>query len=554
MLMPAPIQLYDYDPPAYQFFAYGDVLRLYLTPDFTAMYAELALLDRETGNTNRTAKTTWLAVQAPQGGYADLLNRVAVPWADSEVNQYGILLYMMLDPATLAPPPDPRPGLPTLFYDQPQGSLVGQSDWTSNRSMVHWRCSWISINHQNADAGMFQFFRKGAFLTKEYTGYDANGYGQASLYHNTLALQNYCPAGTPGNLQWFEAGLWATGSQWQLGESAGDPQTLASAGTNYVFAYGDFTQLYNRPSVYEPQNNAVDIQQANRSLLWLKPDHLIIYDRATSLHAGLFKRFNLCLPTAPSVAALPGGGSFLDETVTNGEQLFVTSLLPADGTVEIYPLTNAVTSVADGEPCHYRLAIEDTNHPTDVRFLHVLQGADPGATSDPVAYLDSTAGNSFEGAVTIGSAVLFPVTLLSNNFASVSYRAPAGVTNHYVAGLTPNARFAVTVQTNAGQLLVTVTPGAQLTADGAGLLAFNNAGQSLQGGASQWLSINATNGAIQLTGEGVQLAAYQVQAAASLQPTNWTTIGTATADGGGHLQYTDGPPTNSPARFYRLER
>ena len=552
MLMPNPIQADSYSQPAYEFFGYGDLLRLYMTPDFTAMYAELALLDRETGNSNRVAKTSWLAVQAPQGGYDGLADRVSTSWGDDQDNQVGILLFMMLDPATQAPPPDPRPSLPTLFYDQRQGSMAAQSDWTDNRSMVHWRCSWVSINHQNADAGMFQFFRKGAFLTKEYSGYDANGNGQASLYHNTLALQNYCAAGTPGDLQWFETGLWATGSQWQLGESAGDPQTLASAGTNYAFAYGNIAPLYNRPSSYSLQNSAVDIQQANRSLLWLKPDHLVVYDRATSLHPNLFKRFNLCLPAAPSVTALPGSGSILDEPVAGGEHLFITSLLPASGTVEVYSLSNAITTVADGEPCNYRLTIEDTNNPADIRFLHVLQGTDAGGTSDPATYVQSSSGNQFDGVVVFGSEILFPVTVLSNNFTNVSYAAPVGVTNHYLAGLTPNARYSVNLKTNAGSVQVAVTPGTQLTADSAGLLVFDRAGNSLQSSASQWTSILQANGNVQLTGVGTQLQSYQVQAANGLTPTNWATIGSATADGGGNLQYTDGTPTNSPARFYRL--
>jgi hypothetical protein len=85
--------------------------------------------------------------------------------------------------------------------------------------------------------------------------------------HNTLALENHCPAGTPQNLQWFETPLWQTGSQWMLGENAGDPLTCASGGSNYVFSYGDLTTLYNRPSFYTPSNAALDILQANRSLL-----------------------------------------------------------------------------------------------------------------------------------------------------------------------------------------------------------------------------------------------------------------------------------------------
>jgi len=339
-----------------------------------------------------------------------------------------------------------------------------------------------------------------------------------------------------------------------LGTDAGDPLTCASGGANYVFTYGDLTPLYNRPSFYTPTNAALDILHASRSLLWLKPDHIIIYDRATSQIAGLFKRFNLCLPAAPSVAARTGGGSLLTETLPGGQQLFIASLLPANGTVGIYSLSNVISTVAEGEPCQYRLAIEDTNYPTDVRFLHVLQGADAGKTADAVAYLQSTSGNAFEGVSVRGVAALFPVYALSNDFTSVSYSAPSGVTNHYVAGLRPNTSYTATVQINAGQAQAAVTPGPGLTADNAGLLSFDNSGKALGGVAPKWLSAQWTSGGFQLTGSGGPLLPYQVLARTNLATPNWSVIGTVTADTSGALQFLHSSVTNSGQRYYRLAR
>lgn len=553
-LMPAPTVIETYLPLEYQFMAYGDILRLYLTPDFSAMYSLLMMLDQNTGVTNRINKTRWLAIQAPEGGYNNLFNRISIPWGNAQDNQGSVLYFLTLDPATLAPPADPRPALPTLFYDHSQSTLVGQSDWTINRSMLHWRCSWNTINHQNADGGLFQFFRKGEFLTKEFSGYDAYGYGQASWLHNTLALQNHCAAGTPQNLQWFETPLWETGSQWMLGADAGDPLTYASGGANYVFTYGDLTTFYNRPSYYTPANAALDILHASRSLLWLKPDHLIIYDRATSQTAGLFKRFNLCLPAAPSVAARSSGGSFLTETLPSGQRLFINSLLPAAGTVSINSLSNLITTVAEGEPCHYRLTIEDTNNPANIRFLHVLQGADAGESADATTNFQSTSGNAFEGVSVRGAAVLFPVNVLSNNFTSVGYTAPAGITNHYLVGLLPNQSYSVTVQTNVGQIQVTVGSGAGVTADNAGLLSFDNAGSALSPSVPRWLSARWGNGGLQLNGLGGPLLPYQVLACTNLVAPNWTAIGTVTGDAGGALQFFHPSASNSAQQFYRLAR
>ena len=112
-LNPNPHEIETYLPSAYQMFAYGDTLRLYTDPDFSGVFSSLAMLDAATGNTNRLAKTSWLAEQAPEGGYADLITRASTSWGANESYEKGILYFLTLDPATLAPPADPRPTLPT---------------------------------------------------------------------------------------------------------------------------------------------------------------------------------------------------------------------------------------------------------------------------------------------------------------------------------------------------------------------------------------------------------------------------------------------------------
>ena len=62
-----------------------------------------------------------------------------------------------------------------------------------------------------------------------------------------------------------------------------------------------------------------------------------------------------------------------------------------------------------------------------------------------------------------------------------------------------------------------------------------------------------TNGGFQLTGLGSRKATYQIQASANLASTNWLTIGTATADTNGLIQFADTQATNAQ-RFYRLSQ
>ncbi len=63
-----------------------------------------------------------------------------------------------------------------------------------------------------------------------------------------------------------------------------------------------------------------------------------------------------------------------------------------------------------------------------------------------------------------------------------------------------------------------------------------------------------TNGLFHLTGIGGTNQPYQVRANSDLTTTNWQTIGTATADGVGIIQFDDTSATNQSQRFYRLSR
>jgi hypothetical protein len=60
-----------------------------------------------------------------------------------------------------------------------------------------------------------------------------------------------------------------------------------------------------------------------------------------------------------------------------------------------------------------------------------------------------------------------------------------------------------------------------------------------------------TNGLFHLVGIGGTNALYQVQASPNLS-TNWQTIGTATADNAGAIQFDDAGASNHPLRFYRF--
>ena len=60
-----------------------------------------------------------------------------------------------------------------------------------------------------------------------------------------------------------------------------------------------------------------NVTQATRSILWLNNDYIAVYDRATTLNSGLFKRFNLSIVTSPAIS-----GNTATELLPSGQQLF----------------------------------------------------------------------------------------------------------------------------------------------------------------------------------------------------------------------------------------
>src|SRR5205807_8411010 len=103
-----------------------------------------------------------------------------------------------------------------------------------------------------------------------------------------------------------------------------------------------------------------------------KPDYIVVYDRATSKSAGKFKRFWLQLPAQATIS-----GNRATMQTARGQQLFVTTLLPANAEIASAPASPPESSsVADYEPMKFQLRVEAPGKPQDARFLNVLQGAD----------------------------------------------------------------------------------------------------------------------------------------------------------------------------------
>lgn len=301
---------------------------------------------------------------------------------------------------------------------------------------------------------MFEFYRQGEWLTKQWAGYGMIVAG--SDYKNTLALEN-SPLSMSGIDFWNKND--AHRSQFLYGPG-GDPTLRAhSLQTDYTYVLGDATKAYNNPAA-----SATDIKEATRSILWLKPDTIVVHDRAESFTGGREKRFMLMLPAAPTF----NGPRAMVTTAT--PQLAVDTLLPSGALVSVdaqIPNETGYNESAEYEKMTRRLKVDAPGGPASARFLHVLQGADGGASVPLSQLVTSTSGTPFQGAAVGAVVAMFPVNL-ATPFSSVSYTVPAGMTTHYITGLTPNATY--TAGVSGGQMRV--TPGGTLYADSGGVLRF----------------------------------------------------------------------------------
>lgn len=289
---------------------YGDAQR-YLLPDFIDAFGALALYDQQVGNPRRLNAVRWIQTHTAPGGAANLVERTR----GADYFRSTLLYFMLFDPAAAAPT-DPRTTMPTAYVADGMQRLFSRTDWSADASWLTYALSWNQIDHQQADGNHFELYRHGEWLTKARTGYANIAEGIASSeFRNTLAIENSRPLDRDDD-DW-RIDLWRRGSQWNY-VATGDPGPLRrSFYPDFTYAGGDATNLYNAAS-----EGATAVQHASRDLVWLKPDWVVIFDRADA-PADRFKRVWWQLP-APATLA----GAQARIRTPGGQQLFITTLLP----------------------------------------------------------------------------------------------------------------------------------------------------------------------------------------------------------------------------------
>jgi hypothetical protein len=453
-MSPAPVINEAWKGEEYQPTYYGDGQK-YNAGDPLDLFAPLALYAQNAGDPSKLRQARWVELYLTENGPEGLERRARALNGGVTFRQ-SIWYFLLFDPAA-PPPPDPRPAYGLSHVSPGLGHLTARTGWGRDATWFFHQNGWRAIDHQHGDGNNFSFYRGGEFLTKERVGYGYNF--ENTDQHNAVALENTKPAHSDDDRR---ASFWKRGSQWPLSPASDGKIVARSVTPQYAYALGDATGLYN--SAYEKISA---VTHASRSIVWLVPDHVVIYDRAAS-REGLFKRFFLHTPTVPAVS-----GNVATVTTKKQQKLFITTLLPERAQIagEAHPKGTAWdTEPANDEPMQAFLRVTAEGAPKETRFLHVLQGANASGRAEAATMVKGAGGSPFVGAAFGPNAVIFPVNVDEKGASAAAFVLPAGVKRVLVTGLAPGAAYAVAKKPAGAGIEVSVSAGGGSKADGGGVL------------------------------------------------------------------------------------
>lgn len=430
----------------YQFVAYGDTEKIWVMEHMDYL-GPMALYDRYKGNAKRLNLIRWMQLHLMAGGEKAVFRRASRP-----TTFRNTILYYLLFPPDAPKPTDPRGETPLDFYSPGIGQVSSRTEWGRDARWFSYALGWNTIDHQHANGNQLQFYRKGEWLTKEVSGYGTGGVG-SSRYHNTLTLQNEASKTKDGDD--FRYQIWKSGSQWLY--CSEDPKITALVQQkDYLAVTGDATALYNCAA-----EHSTGITHASRSLVWVKPDLIFVYDRASSEKAGRFKRFWLNTEKKSTVQ-----GKRITAVTSNGQKLVVDSLLPKRSEIEVLKVD---VTPAEDEPMAYQIRVAPKKVQKREDFLHVLQGVDGKATAAETGMLAMGRDSNYVGAFAGQTAAVFRRNL-DQETKTLDYDAPHAVVVHLISGLKPGAGYTIKVTKNAGSWSIRLRAGGKSKADAGGIL------------------------------------------------------------------------------------
>lgn len=430
----------------WSFLTQGDTLYYFAYPsDFGAEAATLAA-DFYVGRTDRRSALEWLLFNTAFGmakGQAGHCGSYC--GFDNEIgNDYaGVLaldLFLALpndDPIKIDPAPDPRPGLPTDWYDAGnQHIVVRDKGWTTDENTIFsYYCTNTQIDHEHEFCGGFSIYANGEYITKGRTEFnDYNNEFTVARNQNVPALINNPAKNTctyASGCYWADA-LVLGGQLWH-GYQAGLDTLYYAELPGYVAAVADSANSYN--GGWGDFGLLNGITAASRSLVYLRGSNQVIYYDRGSSGSNAWEKANYIVSTgAPSFTG--NTASWL--THSGRQKVFWTELEPGAA-----PRLDTAYTDADAKNDWeiYGRIKADAGAVKSTRFLSVLQWGPANSSASQAVPVTSSAGNSFDGAL-VGSSLVMFMRNWPSAFTGLSYPA-SGAKTQYVADLKPDTTYSI---------------------------------------------------------------------------------------------------------------
>lgn len=264
--------------------------------------------------------------------------------------------------------------MPVDYFAPGIGFFYLRNKWDKNAMVLNLQLGWpLGADHRHLDAGTFQIWRKGRWLSRETAGYDAScampGWkGQkevrcpATVLHNGLLFEGYGLANA---------------------YHRGDPKVLRLESTpEHAFAAVDLTPVYLADSNHPERDLNPHAAQVIREFVFIRAlETLVVFDRMKASASPksaeeVNKTFLLHFEAKPTVSGN------VAEMKLGGQIFRATTLLPKSAESRV---------IDEGEAGQFRWEVDARG--ADPGFLlHVLQGKDEGGDDVGATLTETTDG------------------------------------------------------------------------------------------------------------------------------------------------------------------
>lgn len=348
-------------------------------------------------------------------------------------------------------------------YAKGRGVLLMRSDWSDDATWIFFKCGdMFSTSHQHWDQNSFSIFKKGDLAIKSGL-YDGDGtaghavnYFSRTIGSNSILVYDaneqfiswrgvHYPnlLNDGGQKAYRDMNEFKDVAHWREYQDINDSGTITGYEDTSYYTYicGNATNAYNNSRNCTPKviwkrikgKNSPKITLFTRSLIFLRPDYVVIFDRVNATKASYRKKWLIHLLNKPLLGGytseeggdpINGGMLYRNGKTITAEagkgKLFVASLLPEKRTmrlvggcgIEDYWVFGK--NAAPGKNMsrwqnnygEWRVEVEPIVPRIDDIFLNVIYPCDVEDNNFPQSFLVTSTDNNMTGSYIMGTGDL----------------------------------------------------------------------------------------------------------------------------------------------------